>query len=329
MSDHARTTAPSALPGGASASESPRDVLDVPTARDRARHSASGPRLVPALTIAAHPYAERVGARLNLDAVVAGSMVELSRKQPDFALPGQTLGAPLGDPFISRKPIRIGPAADGGVRLHLDSDGTDMLIVFHFARQQLHELKEADVLAPTDPYAQPWMPAEVAIALLRYPWPGNIRQLRNVARQLVIEHRGGKHLRPAGLGPELSAHMDENRPQPLAPKTAHTDSSARVSPLPANRRRKPTDIGEAELVAALRASAWDFKAAADRLGISRSSIYDLVKRCPSVRTAGDLGVDEITECHRRCAGDLDAMARELQVSRRALGRRVKELGLSS
>ena len=71
------------------------------------------------------------------------------------------------------------------------------------------------------------------------------------------------------------------------------------------------------------------KAAADRLGIPRSSIYDLIDKNPHIRTAGDLSVEEITRCFRECAGDLDAMAQRLEVSKRALGRRIKELGLGS
>src|SRR5262249_31771782 len=87
------------------------------------------------------------------------------------------------------------------------------------------------------------------------------------------------------------------------------------------------EIAEPELVAALRANAWDLKAAADHLGIPRASIYDVIARCPNVRTAGDLAPDEIARCHREGNGDLERMATRLEVSRRALGRRVKELGL--
>jgi two-component system nitrogen regulation response regulator GlnG len=55
----------------------------------------------------------------------------------------------------------------------------------------------------------------------------------------------------------------------------------------------------------------------------------LIDKSPHIRTAGDLSVEEITRCFRECAGDLDAMARRLEVSKRALGRRIKELGLGS
>jgi two-component system nitrogen regulation response regulator GlnG len=40
-------------------------------------------------------------------------------------------------------------------------------------------------------------------------------------------------------------------------------------------------------------------------------------------------VDEISECFKASAGDIDAMAAQLQVSKRALQRRLRELGLLS
>lgn len=56
-------------------------------------------------------------------------------------------------------------------------------------------------------------------------------------------------------------------------------------------------------------------------------MYDLIEKSAHLRTAGDVGADEITTCFRECGGDLDAMVSRLQVSKRALNRRIKELGL--
>ncbi len=197
------------------------------------------------------------------------------------------------------------------------------LLFHHFAREELAAIGEADRLASGDPDREPWLPVSIALRLVRYRWPGNIRQLRNVTRQLVIGSRGGPPRRlPAGLAAELDANA--------APVTVAADELMDVTAAkpPAVARRRPAAITEPELIAALRTHAWDLKAAADHLGIPRASIYDLIARSPNVHTAGKLTPAEIERCHRECAGDLDRMAERLEVSRRALGRRVKELGLA-
>jgi two-component system nitrogen regulation response regulator GlnG len=75
------------------------------------------PALVPTLTIVSHPLSHRVGEQCRLDAVALGREVSLSRNAPDFTRPGNALGGPLGDPFVSRRPIRFAPGADGGIRV--------------------------------------------------------------------------------------------------------------------------------------------------------------------------------------------------------------------
>jgi two-component system nitrogen regulation response regulator GlnG len=87
-------------------------------------------------------------------------------------------------------------------------------------------------------------------------------------------------------------------------------------------------VNDAEMLEALRATGWDMKAAAEQLGISRPSLYMLIDKSPSLRTAVELSVEEITRCFHECKGDLDAMVQRLEVSRRGLQRRVKELGLT-
>ena len=203
------------------------------------------------------------------------------------------------------------------LRERRDDIGT---LLYELARGELAALGELDRLTPRDPYARPWLPARLAAQLIRYPWPGNIRELRNVTRQLVIESRG---LAQARIDPRLADQLARaSGPRPGAPPPPAAPA------LGSGVRRKPSSVTEPELIDALRACGWDLQAAADQLGIPRPSIYDLIDRNPSLRTAGDLAADEITRCFAECRGDLDAMAARLQVSRRALGRRVKELGLA-
>jgi two-component system nitrogen regulation response regulator GlnG len=196
----------------------------------------------------------------------------------------------------------------------------------HFAREEMEALGEAGRLSPADAFAEPWLPTSLATRLVLHDWPGNIRQLRNVARQLVIGNRGRPTLR---LDEQLEAELCAVT---AAPAGRPADAPSQSAPEPraaASPRRKPSEITETELLGALRESRWDLQAAADRLGIHRTSIYDLIERSPNLRTAGDLSVEELTRCFQECRGDLDVMAQRLEVSKRALGRRIKELGLGA
>ncbi|WP_324289043.1 sigma-54 dependent transcriptional regulator [Myxococcus sp. MISCRS1] len=190
-------------------------------------------------------------------------------------------------------------------------------LFLHFAREALESIGESHRLTPGDPYQEPWLPPALAVRLLRHSWPGNIRQLRNVARQLVVGSRGQSQLE---LGPRLAQELESPLPLARPPAPASPDAE----PL---TRRKSTEVTEPELLEALRAHEWDVKRAADHLGIPRSSIYNLIERSPVIRLAGDLSVEELTRCFHECQGDLDTMVRRLEVSRRALSRRIKELGL--
>ena len=79
----------------------------------------------------------------------------------------------------------------------------------------------------------------------------------------------------------------------------------------------------------LVAELGSFRAAAERLNITRSSLYMLIERSTSLRTAADLSEEEISHCFHECNGDLDAMVQKLQVSKRGLQGRLKRMGLGT
>ncbi|MEZ4302999.1 MAG: sigma-54 dependent transcriptional regulator [Polyangiaceae bacterium] len=185
----------------------------------------------------------------------------------------------------------------------------------HFAREDLAAVGQTHRLLPTDPYADAWMPVQLASLLVRYSWPGNIRELRNVTRQIVIDNRGRDRLR---IDPRLAAEMEASAlPLPEEPASLNTASA----PLPA--RRRSTEVTEEELIAALREHRWDLKPAADALRIPRSSIYDLVARFPGVPTAGRLTAEDLARCHRECGGDLDAARARSPSASRSSGREAR------
>lgn len=182
-------------------------------------------------------------------------------------------------------------------------------LFLHFARKDLEELGITARLQPSGPREPAWMPADLCCALARYSWPGNIRQFRNIVRQLVIENRDRATLTPDSRLAELL--------QDLTP-TEHPKASP--------PRRKPADIGRQELRATLSESNWEYKICADKLGIARSSLYDLMAK-HGIPMAHDISDQAIKSCMQEHGDDLAAMSRQLQVSQRSLKQRMKLLKL--
>jgi two-component system, NtrC family, nitrogen regulation response regulator GlnG len=201
-------------------------------------------------------------------------------------------------------------------------------LFYHFVRAELEALGEVDRLAAL-PGGRSWIPASLVAHLAAHDWPGNVRQLRNAVRQIVIAGRdAGENV--MWLQAE---RLIQEAARPLTPGTPDTDPSGiqapeEPAPPPGKPYRNPEDVTEEELLAALRASRWRIQRAAAQLGISRGSLYDRIERSPRIRKAADLSRQEIEDAWKRCDGDLDAMGETLEVSRRGLRRRMTQLGMT-
>lgn len=197
----------------------------------------------------------------------------------------------------------------------------------HFLREELARVGELERLCPT-PGPEPWLPAALVAMLVRHEWPGNVRQLRNVVRQLVIDSRGRERLT---IGPPVERVLAEavtSRRGPVPPPAPRgTVSKPPRVGSPVSNRRSPADVGEEELLAALRNHRWKLKPTARALGLARTSLYMLVERHPQVRKAVDLGREELERCFEACGGNVEAMVDRLEVSAAGLRQRLKDLGL--
>ncbi len=196
-----------------------------------------------------------------------------------------------------------------------------------FLRRELAAVGEAAVL---DDERQPWLPAPIVARLALHGWPGNVRQLVNVVRHLVIANRGAHPATHFQMLDELRPGGDAE--QSGAPGAAPVSASAPASsggPPGAASPPRPADITDDQLVAALRAHRFSPERAAAALGIPRASIYRLMDRSPRVRKASELGADEIRAAQAAAHGDEEVMAARLEVSVRALRRRMGELALRS
>jgi len=96
-------------------------------------------------------------------------------------------------------------------------------------------------------------------ALLAYPWPGNVRQLRNVLRTLCALCESGVIVHA-----ELPAEIRHARPALAHPPAA-----------------RPDQLGDAErltLLAVLEAQHWQMSRSAEQLGISRNTLYRKLRK---------------------------------------------------
>jgi two-component system nitrogen regulation response regulator GlnG len=184
----------------------------------------------------------------------------------------------------------------------------------HFLRAELEQVRESHRLEAAVEGQTPWLPASLMCRLVRYTWPGNVRQLRNVARQLVIASRGRDQIQ-----------VDETVERLLRDLALPAHDTAPVSPVALKRR--PREIGEDELIETLRAQAWRLGPTAAALGMSRTTLYGLIERSSRIRKARDLSAGEIQEALGQFGGDSADAAAHLEVSHRGLKLRMKELGI--
>jgi len=186
------------------------------------------------------------------------------------------------------------------------------VLLVHFLRTELERTGDLELLERRDPKRPPWLRADLVARLLAHDWPGNVRQLRNVARQLVIASRGEEQVR-------INRAVERLLPAPVAPSP----------PPPAQRRGRTNldDISDEHLIETLRANRWRIAASARALGVSKNSLYQLMERSSRITKAKDLTADAINAAGEELCGDVTLMAERLEVSRRGLLLRMRELGL--
>jgi len=207
-------------------------------------------------------------------------------------------------------------------------------LFFHFLRQELAGIGGEEKLVSRGPYGHPFVPARLLAEMAAHPWPGNVRELRNAVRRLAVASQGSETLHISDWRERDGAALptpETATAREVTPETTGETPTARPrSPKPrtaSSRYRDPTDVGEAELVAALKEHRWNLKATAEALGVSRTSLYLLIEDSPGLRKATDLGREEIERARERVGPSIDQLAETLNVSRQGLKRRMSQLGL--
>jgi two-component system nitrogen regulation response regulator GlnG len=182
-------------------------------------------------------------------------------------------------------------------------------LFLHFLREKLTQTGEQDRLASREFPEPTWLdPFDVA-KIAANPFPGNVRQLRNVASQLVTTNRGESHARVDGTVQHLLDGEDRG-------EATHDRGAA----------RRPTKVSDEQIDEALRRHNYNIAAAAQELGIQRGTLYDRIRQGPdSARKATEIAEDELVAAFERHAGDVAAMAGELRVSPKALAARLRKV----
>lgn len=195
-------------------------------------------------------------------------------------------------------------------------------LFIHFLRLELEALGESWRLDPVQKGSQPWLAASIMARLVRYEWPGNVRQLRNVARQMVISSRGAEVVR---VDPAVERLLGRRAPRPAIEVEATPTNPAPAAAAPAHRKR-PSELTEDELLVVLRRHEYRLGPVAKELGMSRTTLYALIERSDRFRKARDLSEAEIRAA--LTGSDVGRASRQLEVSKRGLQLRMKELGLA-
>ncbi len=204
------------------------------------------------------------------------------------------------------------------------------LLLVHFLREELLRLGAPEHLAGGEMPKTPWLPAAIVARLAHYDWPGNVRQLRNVARHLAIS---GRDLDTVPLDRNLErllAPTPAITPVPGRPEVRGRDHTPTPTPVPGEReaagpRRKPSEVTDEELLTALRKHRFRLEPTAIELRITRPSLYMLIDKSPHLRKAKDIPKAELLALSEKLGGDVEAMAEQLEVSSRGLYLRLREI----
>lgn len=204
----------------------------------------------------------------------------------------------------------------------LNSYKEDLGLLFRkFANEALIEANEPAWVGQSGTSAPAWLSPDIMVPLLSYNWPDNVRQLRNVVRELVAGNRGNARL---AWTDSASRILGDDLQKVLHNQIYLGDKD----PFAGCERRSPGEITDHQLLEALRRYRWNYKAAAAGLGISRTSFYILASRSAKIRKIESIPNEQLSSAWESFQGDLDKVADFFSVSKTALKQRLMALGLN-
>jgi two-component system nitrogen regulation response regulator GlnG len=142
--------------------------------------------------------------------------------------------------------------------------------------------------------------AQLVSKFANHDWPGNIRQLRQVARRCLIALQAGEL-------PDFDGFIDK-------------PARAAAAPAAAPRKKKLSELSGEDVLSALNDNDWYILGAARQLGISRPSMYFLIEANVQIRTPEQIPAPEIAAALDKSGGQLETCAAMLKTPSEALRR---------
>ena len=197
-------------------------------------------------------------------------------------------------------------------------------LAHHFARQLRDELDTA-VMPLT---------AEVVERLSLASWEGNVRELRNVMRSLVLE---AFETETSGASTDtfskkqlvraLDRILEDGLPAAAGRGALPTPRGRDGAPHEASPKRSIRELSDAQIEEALERNDFMVRATAKELEVARSSLISRARSIHALRQASDIEPDELAVAARSTGGDVNAMARKLKVPPQTVRELMLQLGL--
>ena len=146
----------------------------------------------------------------------------------------------------------------------------------------------------------------------RFHWPGNVRQLLNVCSQIAVASENSLRV-PSSVSAMFGVvPVAEGAAQA---RDASVDGSASY--------RSIREIVDEDFDRAMHDSYYEVAGVAQRLGVSRQSVYRRMASSGVYRKVSDLPEPELLDAVRECDGDTLAAAKLLRVSASGLRSRLR------
>ncbi len=174
-------------------------------------------------------------------------------------------------------------------------------LLYHFLREFMAGAGiGAELLEGRPAGRPPWLSSRLLAQMVRYDWPGNVRQLRNVAHHLVLRH-GRSDVVNYKTDPELAfARGRAQRTPDPAPKKALTDP---------------------QWLSAYKVERYVLAALAERMGCPPGTARDRIQAIlekEGVMTAAQCSREQLEAVGEACGWKVQAMEERLWSPRRAI-----------